>query len=595
MRLLRSWVTRVSVRNGLSESGREILVIEQILLSPVWIMAVLKWSPSGHMAVVVASLLLLILFCYFAYRFARVGVQLRTADQYRLTAEASGGVCFEYCIETRVIHWVDRERLKLLGFSTTSDLQIADSSDKVHPDDQAALEKSWARFAEGSKTDLQVRLRTMAETWAWFSLSAIPIKGRKGSYTKAIGVLRSTDALHEIQEKIAEDRRIETLGTIAGGIAHEFNNHLTPVRGFIELALDDLPEDHPSYEGLETALDRVLHCSELVSQIQAYGRKSLIMLRAMDLSDVLNEAVKTAMANNQGPANSVVLKQAWPETLPKTQVDATQFNQAIGHLIRNSFEAMPHGGQLTVRAIEKWIDEDDCIGKREAIPGHFVVVSIEDTGSGIAREHLDRVMDPFYTTHGRARARGMGLSMVHGMMAQHGGWMDIVTAPKSGTKIMLYYPVDEAQTTRDNTHASVQPYEFDALANKEGGKVLAADDEVFIRTLVRTMFESKAWEVSEAEDHDEVIAAFNGSEALGYDLVVLDLTMPGATAEEAVQTIRSTSPDTKILISSGKHHDQRVESMMKEPGVDFIAKPYSPKELMAKVDDMLPLTMSRSE
>lgn len=543
---------------------------------------------TGHMAVVAATLLLFVLFAYFTYRFVRIGVQLRTANRYRLTAEASGGVSFEFDMASRVIRWVDTDRLQILGFNSPADLQIGTSYNRVHPDDRASLEQSWDHFEEGRKADLQIRLRTPAKTWVWFSLSAIPVKGYRGRYTKAIGVLRSTEALNEIQNRIAEDRRVETVGTIAGGIAHEFNNHLTPVRGFIELALDDLPPDHPSYEGLETALDRVIHCSELVSQIQAYGRKSLLVMRSVNLADLLDESVQFAMKAHYGLAKNIALKQAWPKHLPKTEVDERQFTQAIAHLIRNSFEAMRKGGRLTVTASEVWMDEDACLLKRDAEPGHFVTVSVRDTGSGIAHQHLDKVMDPFYTTHGRARARGMGLSMVHGMMAQLGGWMDIVTSPNTGTEIVLYFPVDEPCAPMDTADSSSDTMtKMVELPVKEVGRILAADDEVFIRSLVRTMFEGKGWIVDEAEDHDDVVASFKG-EGPGYDLVLLDLAMPGVSAEESISAILTASPNTKVLISSGKSQDDQVDRMMLNPGVEFIPKPYSPKELMAKVDAMMP-------
>ena len=567
-------------------------MIEQTSWIPAWIEANLIGSANSHMALATATALLAVLFLAFAYRFFLVGRQLRAADHYRLTAEASGGVCFEYDIESRRLRWINRDRLALLGLDSGTPFQIGAESDRVHPDDRVSLKNLLDGFAGGRKADLQFRMLTLADTWAWFSISAIPVSGRKGRLSKAIGVLRSTDALHEMQKKIAEDRRLETLGTIAGGIAHEFNNHLTPVRGFIELALDDLPPDHPSYDGLETALDRVIHCSELVSQIQAYGRKSLLVMKPTNVAQVLDEAVASSMAAHGKLAHDVDLKQAWPENLPQTQLDTNQFKQAVSHLVRNALEAMRKGGCMTIHASERWVTEEDCVGKQEAKMGHYVAVSVKDTGSGIPLEHLNRVMDPFYTTHGRARASGMGLSMVHGMMAQHGGWMDIVTAPNSGTEIILYFPVDEALAVE-----GAPPTREDGTlclpAICEAGRVLAADDEVFIRNLVRKMFEAEEWTVDESVDHPATISRFTDATESSYDLVVLDLTMPGGTAEETIETILRESPETKILISSGKHHDERVERMVLHPGVEFIPKPFSPRELMAKVDSMLPVGRRR--
>lgn len=533
--------------------------------------------------IAIASGILILLFLWFLVRLLRISMMLRQADQYRLTAEASGGACFELDLLSRRMSWVDTERMTLIGFERGSDPQFCRDAEQTHPDDRRALTDAFHGLAEGRKLDMQVRLRIPDESWAWFHLSAIPVHNQKHQYARAIGVLRSTNALHDLQQRLAEARRMETVGVIAGGIAHEFNNHLTPVRGYIELTMADLGPAHPSFEGLQTALDRVIYCADLVAQIQAYGRKSLLVMRPISLTELLPKAVAAGAEKNLPTNDTVRVEKEWPESIPEVLVDRGQFNQAISHLMRNAVQAMPEGGLLRVEAEEVSLNEEDCRTSPDARPGKFVTVRVRDTGHGIAPELLGRVMEPFFTTHGRARAQGMGLAMVHGMMAQHSGWMHIRTVPNGGTDVSLFFPLAEQPAEHPDLFASSAEAETtSAQPNEEKQRLLVADDEIFIRKLVQRVFQSDGWHVAHAESHDQVVRMFH-SEKAAYDLVVLDLAMPGGTVEETIQSILDANPRTRVLVSSGRQKDTRIQRLTELDRVEFLQKPYAMKDLAATV------------
>lgn len=539
----------------------------------------------GHLALVLLLVVVVGLAVFAFWRLYRVTrIPVRT-QSYRAIAEAAGDAIFEFDILSRSIHWTNDESLRLLGFEPDAQLQLGTDYGIVHPDDRDALRAAWDGLAQGRKIDLQLRVGEPGSSWSWFHITAAPVQNQQGRAMQAIGVMRCTNDLHQMQETLAEARRLETVGTIAGGIAHEFNNHLTPVRGYIELALDELSPDEPSYEGLKTALDRVIHCSDLVAQIQAYGRKSLLVLRDVNLAELLPDAVRFEMSIDRANGHNVTLNEQWPENLPPVALDKVQFQQGLHHLIQNAHEAMPDGGTLSISARCCSVDEGDCYDSRDAKPGEYVVMEIRDDGVGIASEHVNQVLDPFFTTHGRARARGMGLPMVQGMMAQHDGWMQIDTVPGEGTVVGLYFPVATVEEPAA-TAAAPEDDTVHVLTAVESGRILVADDERFIRTIVRKIFESEDWTVDEAEDYQEVMDQYLEPNPVRYGAVLLDLTMRGPSTEDTIEKILSLHPDTRILIMSGFDRNDRVNRLAQNPNVGFISKPFSTKALLQRVDEL---------
>ena len=534
----------------------------------------------------VFTALLVVVYLYRMRLLSRVGRQARA---YEIISESAGDAFFEIDAVSRRMHWRSGAGLGKLSLDPDRDLQLGTDLTRVHPDDRDVLRATWDRLAHGKTLDIQLRIAESGGSWSWFHLNVAPLKDRTGRCKRAIGVIRYTNDLHQHQEALAEARRLESVGTIAGGIAHEFNNHLTPVRGYLELALDDLPPDNPSVPGLRTALERVVHCSELVSQIQAYGRKSLLVLRPVNLAAILPETVRIGVSMDWPNIQTVSVREDWPDSLPEVLIDKAQFQQGLHHLMRNAYEAMPEGGQLTVRAREILMREAECHGKPDAHPGRYICIEVTDTGHGIREEHVGQVMDPFFTTHGRARARGMGLPMVQGMMAQHGGWTAIHTEVGAGTKVRLYFPL--AQPPQPGTGAGRDRGKEEALAaarTETRGRMLIADDEVFVRDLVRRLFEKENWEITEAASHEEVIEKLR-QENPTYHVVILDLTMPGPAAEDTIAALRTKLPNTQILVTSGFNHNERVDRITRARGVSFIPKPFSTKSLLEKVDTILAL------
>jgi PAS domain S-box-containing protein len=515
---------------------------------------------------------------------------LRATDYYRLIAQATGDVAFEYDHQTDKFNWTSDLGADLLGY-LPGEIHIDHElfNGLVHEDDREEFKKRWELLKQNTRVGMEFRLRHKDGQWHWLHMDAVPQTRHDHRVVRSVGVIRRTQEYHNAQDALAEARRLETIGTMAGGIAHEFNNHLTPIRGYLELALDELDPDHPSVDGLRTALDRVEYCADLVAQIQAYGRKSVIVPKPADLARLLPGVIRMALSLMRESSGTTTLAENIPETLPSVMLDQRQFQQAMVHLIRNGIEAMPRGGVLKISAEEVYVHKQHAA--RHPKSGRFICINVVDTGEGILPEHQPHIFDPFFTTRGRARARGMGLPMVQGMVAQHDGWIEIQSKVGVGTHVRMYLPVMQAPAGAAAATVSDRDGTMAVLPAAPVGIMLVADDEESIRDIVRRVFQKEGWRVEEAENGTDAVSRFSDRHA-NIDVLVLDLTMPGPPAEDSIRLIKGIRPDTRILLMSGYARDERVDKLHQSAGVEFISKPFSPKEILSRVDEMMAETLT---
>ncbi|MBN1268569.1 MAG: response regulator, partial [Kiritimatiellae bacterium] len=516
---------------------------------------------------------------WHAWHKRRGGMSPTEADHYRLLAQAAGDIFFKVDPGSGRITWTADLGSSYLGYEPgEADFQAETFENHVHPGDLELLRAAWAGLLARECMDLEVRLRRKNGQRLWVHFFAVPVSGLSGGGFSAVGVLRNTQDLHDVQDELYEARRLQTVGTMASGIAHEFNNHLTPVRGFIELALDHLGPQHPVSEGLQTALNRVEHCSQLVAQVQAYGRKSLLLPEPVKLHRLLPSIVRVAMSSYRGQGRKVTLKEEWPRSLPVLWADVSQLQEAVVQLVRNALEAMPDGGTLTVRAGQVFVHKADLPSQRGAKPGEFLSLSVMDTGVGIKPELLEHICDPFFTTHNRAGRRGMGLPVVQGMVAQHGGWLEIRSQPGQGTEVHMFLPLQKHKAAREEKRPADEDGTMQVLPAAPLGKLLVGEDEELIRSLVRKVFEAEGWVVEEVDSFDGVLAKLrNGS--FDYNIAIVDLTMGGPPAEEVLAEIMHRKPQTRILVISGFGRDERVQHLLATTRASFVSKPFSPKDL----------------
>ena len=248
---------------------------------------------------------------------------------------------------------------------------------------------------------------------------------------------------------------------------------------------------------------------------------------------------------------------------------------------------MPGGGSLTVRAEEVYIHKRNA-AQGVVHNGTYLCLSFSDTGEGIAPENQAHIFDPFFTTRGRARARGMGLSMVQGMVAQHDGYIEVQSQPDQGTHVRMFLPLGMDRTLRGDVVLLDEPQDDTArvLPAAPVGMMIVADDEPSIRGIVSRVFGKEGWHIVEAANGAELGKKLDDEDAK-TDLVILDILMPGPSAEDTIRLIHERRPGTKVLLISGFSMDERIERLTRSGGVDYISKPFSPRDLVSKVDEVM--------
>lgn len=487
------------------------------------------------------------------------------------------------------LKWMADPGALLLGYKEGElDVQLPILRDVVLNSDRTVLEEALERLTQGHVVKEDIRLRRRNGEFCWVQLCGGSIAAGVGQVKRIAGVLRDVQDAYTSLNALYEERRMESVGNIASGIAHEFNNLLTPISGYIEMSLDQLGENHSLSPGLRTAQNRVRYAADLVSQIQTYGRKSMLARERVNLKRLIPPSLRMSIASFPDVSNRISVRENWPPDLPDVWADRGQLQQALRHLFRNAIEAMPEGGQLTTEAVAVNEESEPIEGDGENRGQHaFVRIRVIDTGKGINAADLPRIFDPFFTTHGRALARGMGLPTVEGMAVQHGGRVEVKSEEGAGSEVALYLP-----TRSKGIEVLQQQVDADGTMKVERAalpdRLLVADDEAFIRRLIQKIFHAEGWKVDEASNYDEVVRQVEEKGAV-YSLIILDLTMPGHSAEKGVELIRRVDPNVQFLFVSGFSRDERVDRLIEEVGGSFMNKPFSPSTLLTTVDQLAPL------
>ena len=399
-----------------------------------------------------------------------------------------------------------------------------------------------------------------------WSVTVAPIAGEAPrSEARVVVALTDITERRALEEQMRHAHKMEAVGTLAGGIAHEFNNLLTAILGNVSLALLDLPPTHPLVPGLRDSEQAALRAAELTRQLLGFGRRSPANLHTSDLLKVVAEAL-ARKEHALGPG--IAIERDLPVGAVLVLADPVLIGQLIEHLCGNAGDAMRKGGVLTVRVVVG--AQAQGAGPRQ---GEFVCLEVRDTGEGIEPELMARIYEPFFTTKGPDRGTGLGLALVHGIVEQHGGWIECESAPGHGTCFRVFLP---------RGHAAALPTSVTA---GQGETVLVVDDEDALRGLARSVLERLGYRVLVAHDGLEAVELVAGGAPV--DLVLLDQTMPRLSGPETLRQLRSIAPQLRVVLTSGYELGTRPLVLAGLEVEGFLPKPYTPDSLGAAVREAL--------
>jgi PAS domain S-box-containing protein len=462
---------------------------------------------------------------------------------------------------------------EILG-KTDYDLYPANLADKYRADDQRVL-------AEGRRIELEEQSLLNGELCT-VRVVKTPARDGQGRPAGVLGIFWDVTRQRELEAQLGQAQKMEAVGHLAGGIAHDFNNLLTAILGNLSLLLDDLPSDHPDRDLAISAEKAGLRAADLTRQLLGFSRRTMLQPRPTNLNATVDEVV-TILRRTIDPRIAVEVRT--DSNLWTVLADPGQMSQVLMNLCLNARDAMPNGGRLSLMTSNVVLSEEYASHHLEASAGPYVRVEVSDTGCGMAAEVQTRIFEPFFTTKGPGKGTGLGLSMVFGIIQQHHGWVECESEHGQGTCFALYLPRHgDAECVRGEPQTA-------SIAPRGKETILLVDDEEMIRDLGRTILERHGYEVLAAEDGRQAVEIYKRERAR-IDLVILDLTMPRLSGQDAFAQLTALNPDVRALFASG-YSAENVSAVENGSILGFVGKPYSPQELAQKVRSALDKPLRR--
>ncbi len=387
---------------------------------------------------------------------------------------------------------------------------------------------------------------------------------------------RAEEEQRNLQAQFLQAQKIESIGLLAGGVAHDFNNILSTILGYSELSLMNLPDGHPARQNLLIIREAGEKAAALTHQLLAFSRKQVLEMKAINLNTIVEKMVKML---GRVIGEDVVLHLNTKSPTRNIMADLGQIEQVLMNLAVNARDAMPAGGRLIIETsdIELY---GEYVKKHEIVkPGPYVMLAVSDTGEGMSKNVMDRIFDPFFTTKEVGRGTGLGLATVYGIVKQHNGYIFVYSEPGKGTTFKIYLPATHEKSRGTQTAAS-------GTMSRGTETVLVADDEPDIRNLVLDVLRPLGYHVLIAASGEEALSA---SDALRgpVDLLLTDVVMPGMDGKKLADELCSRRPDVKVIFMSGYTDDAIAHHGILDSGVILIQKPLTPGVLARKIREVL--------
>jgi two-component system, cell cycle sensor histidine kinase and response regulator CckA len=402
----------------------------------------------------------------------------------------------------------------------------------------------------------------------WYSVRIFPSADGVAVYFHDITEHKSMEA------RLRQSDKLEAVGSLAGGVAHDFNNALTVIRGAAALALAAVGEG-AARDNLQQIDDAAHHAATLTQQLLAFSRRQVLRPRVTDLNAIVSQTVDLA---ERLIGEDVAVDRRLEPGLQPVLVDRNQLQQVIINLCVNARDAMPAGGTLAIRTTTAVLDEAYAHGRADVVPGQYDVLEVTDAGTGMDEATRARIFDPFFTT--KEGGTGLGLATVFGIVKQSGGHIEVYSEPGMGTTFKVYLPFA--------TGATADEVEEPAPTDQRGGTetILLVEDHEMLRPLLLDVLQGYGYSVHPAASADEALAIAAGHEGV-IDLLLTDVVMPGLNGGELAERLAATHPGMKVLFTSGFPAGTVVERGITESRVAFLQKPFLADELAGKVRAVL--------
>jgi PAS domain S-box-containing protein len=509
---------------------------------------------------------------------ARTGLAI---DRHRLEAELTrtSEMLGTILNASPVAIWATDDQMRVMYWNPAAERLYGWADDEVmgkpppfdvEDDDESSVRSLFARVREGETVEVEARRITSAGQVIEVRLLNAPIRDGTGAFLGLLGVHEDITERKRLEAELLQAQKMEVVGRLAGGVAHDFNNILTAILGYSDLARSMTVQPELA-SLLETVTAAAQRAAGLTQQLLAFSRRQVLQPRVIDANAVVAD-MEPMLRRLIGEDVDLVV--ALTDSAGCVLVDRTQLEQVILNLAVNARDAMPEGGRLILRT------ETSTFGAAhhdaELRPGQYVMISVADTGVGMDRETQSHIFEPFFTTKEVGKGTGLGLATTYGIVRQSGGHIWLYSEPGQGTTFKLYVP-------RVDAPESPPPAALPAGRERRTGRLLVVEDQLELRELAVAILTRGGFEVLAA--HDAASALAVAADAGEVDLLVTDVIMPGGTGIELARRLRALRPGLPVLFMSG--HPEDVTDVAGTMERRFLAKPFAPEAMLAAVDEAL--------
>jgi PAS domain S-box-containing protein len=499
----------------------------------------------------------------------------RSEARYRSLVQSSVYGIYRSSLEGRFLD-VNPALITMLGYASAEEVLLLDPEKDVfeQPEEHARLIEEF-RLA-GRMDGFEVKWKRKDGTCITVRISGRAVSSADEPADVLEAIAEDVTERRVLEDQFRQAQKMEAVGRLAGGVAHDFNNLLMVISGYTEVILAGLDVNHPLHEkgrAIQQAADRA---TTLTRQLLAFSRKQLLELKVVDVNAIVQDMERLLRPLI---GEDVQLATVLAPAAVHTRADAGQLEQVLMNLVVNAKDAMLGGGRLTIQTQNMVVDENHRRGQTFIRPGHYVMLSVSDSGMGMDKETQSRIFEPFFTTKEKGKGTGLGLSTVYGIVKQSGGYVMVQSEKGHGTTFNIYLPRVEGT-------AEMNAVPVPRAAEGGSETVLLVEDEESVRQLVRETLQAKGYKVVEAENGEAGVAAAAKHQGR-IDLVITDVVMPGMGGRELVKRLAETRPDTKVLYLSGYTEDAIVTEGSIESGTAFLQKPFTLQNLSRKVREVL--------
>lgn len=514
----------------------------------------------------------------------RIEEELRNERQrFKTLVDSVDGIVWELDIETFTFTYVSSQAERLLGYPVEAWSQSGFWIDHLHPDD-----REWAATFCADSTarheDHEFEYRFIAQdgrtVWLHDIVTVVVEEGRprwlRGIMVDTTEAKKKESENLKLEAQLRQAQKMEAIGRLAGGVAHDFNNKLAVILGYAEMAQRGGTASDRYQDYLERVIAAANQSRDITRQLLAFSRQEVIAPRVLNLNDLVRDAQK-GFCRFIGEDIQLEIKladQLWPINLDPSQVD-----QIIMNLVVNARDAMPDGGILLIETGNALVEPAMLRSNSDAAPGEYVRLTVNDTGCGMDQEIVQHIFEPFFTTKETGKGTGLGLATIYGIITQNSGFVEVYSEPGIGTTFRIYFPRSyEAKNPANIVDQEVRP--------GRPASVLLVEDDESVRNMITDILTVIGYTVQEAATPQEAIQLCTAKE-LTFDLLLSDIIMPGMNGRELAERIKEVCPDVKILFMSGYTAEIIDQKGILHEGTNFISKPFDRATLHNKIQSII--------